>query len=365
MNGFAKSGSVLVVLILVISFGGCPPAQTDGITDDTQGANESPDATNDTANDADSGATPADNSGNVLSYVPNEVWDLYHGLTGDGSTGNVFNSDTSGSANHDSDNDDGDAGDGDDDSGGQSGNGTGLVNDEDFPFNHVDAFVYELVCAGAAFTVCCTMADAQISWDSLDTAIFGTCPETAYASGQMYGLVSVNYPDTGCTSGNTGWHRYYGGWAGWLLLATGQAHTEFLAAQLNGRVVEGGFDGQMLPYAGSLVMNGVWQIDSGSAYTYGDISVVYVQTGSFSITLDDAFLGAYTVQAGNLGMEPHTYRNYMADSGTAHFLVYDHDNNTDVELAVSFSTQSPTSGAVLVSIDGGTPVAYNTPFFNR
>lgn len=364
MNGLAKSGSVLLTLILVISFGGCPPAQTNGPSDDTQGANEPPDDTENTAIEANSGSAPADNAGNVLSYVPNEVWDLYHGLTGEGPTDNVFNSETSGGANNDSD-DDGGAGDGDGDSDGQSGSGTGLVNDDAFPFNHVDAFVYELVCAGAAFTVCSTMADAQISWESLDTAIFGTCPETAYAGGQMYGLVSVDYPDAGCTSGNTGWHRYYGGWAGWLLLATGQAHTEFLAAQLNGRAVEGGFDGQMLPNAGSLLMNGVWQIDSGSAYTYGDISVVYVQTGRFSVTLDDAFLGAYTVQAGNLGIEPHTYRNYMADSGTARFLVHDYDNNTDVELAVSFSTQSPVTGAVLVSIDDGAPVTYNTPFFSR
>ena len=243
----------------------------------------------------------------------------------------------------------------------------------------VDFVARQFVAVGALFSAFGELGDPRLSVEPYTTVNWGTCPNVAIASSDLYSLIGLDF-GAGCAAACAGGNRVIGanGEIYWrqgapseVYVARGfvvdghaitplEHHPEFTDPNTNGIM-----NADMLLHSAGVTLTGdcdfaTQGVGRASGTLTLDIGRQYVLTFSTAdFTFDD---GAQQQQPASFTaaiVRPPVYGNFVPDAGAATFTAALSDGAHDIKM--EFTAQSPVDGTVNVTIDGNNPFSYTLP----
>ncbi len=243
-----------------------------------------------------------------------------------------------------------------------SGPGGGGMLRSDAVNEAVALVAEQLVTAAAALGTCTPLADPRIDLGVNKYGSWGQCPVIAYVSGSLYAAIHVDYGDAGCSAPFMAGRWVIGGGGTIIVQSTHTADVRFLDLVVGGRAVSGGLKATLANGGGIARLSGTCVIDTaGVGRTAGELAVTLSQDGALilssgELAMDDG--GArYTVTPAGVAIDPVANGNFVPGGGSVAFAI----GGVAESVVMTFTAESPQTGTVLVSVDGGAAYEYQVP----
>lgn len=220
----------------------------------------------------------------------------------------------------------------------------------------------ELIALTRALSPAAGLADARLDWMEYTKGREGSCPVIGWASSAQYTLAAIDFEYDGCASKYTGELSFAGNLAGYWDRVTGIARFEYCSFAIEGRQVTGLLEGVVRRLSDGAEVHGTWQVNTvGQGAAAGDVRLRAGRDYMFTLTADWLTIGDLrngpVLSVDGLRVNVVTHGNFMPDKGVVQFDLQD----PDYHVAVTFTSQTPATRLVVVTVNGDPPVVYELP----
>ncbi len=243
------------------------------------------------------------------------------------------------------------------------GTTTTLTDDQKAAMQSV---VKQLAGASSVLGTCASLANSQLNLDNIGQAgSFGDCPAVVFLTNSSFAIIQINF-GTGCSGTATGGQTVSGEVNISVTRATRSATIQFNNLTIDGKTISGSLTVTIQAAASGVSLTGSCNITiTGVGTITGQFTLTISSTGQISLTAPALSLNdgtaTYAVALANVSANPAGNNSFVPSSGTATFALANATTGTADTVVVTFTSQTPASGTVQVSVNGGAPVNYQVP----
>jgi hypothetical protein len=230
--------------------------------------------------------------------------------------------------------------------------------------------VQQFVAAATVYGACAALADVRFDLRPTWADRYGDCPHVAFASGTLNAAAYIDFGQQGCSTPATAGETVRGAVDLWYGRSNGVANIDTdpdspLAWANHG--INGSIDAVLLWLGDGIRLDGSCDISTvGVGQTQGSVTVDIYRSGvlafaNAAVTVSDG-AASYSPTLADVEVNPIAFGNFVPSTGAAQLEITTAPPLSATHaLEITFTSQSPVDGTVLVSVDGAAAVAHQVP----